>query len=475
MYKCEQCGTEFESKFCPNCGAPAPLEQPAPSAEPAVAAAPAPAAPAAAPAAPAPVQVSEEARKITLAEKTKAWVARKGMLAGYTIGFFPAYGIFAVLIGTILGFTPKMAEWNPGKLGKEKKNVLACTIAAAVLAVVMLIGGILLHLLALPALEGAEGVDYEFMSILFPVLVWFGFAAELGAVLLGALTLPLGNELVQGYYGRLDPIFEVDPPVVTVQELLRTLAIAEHNRTYKKSQDKVRFGALGLILLYVVIIAIAVPVSLYATPYTDHLTLENVKKIRLGTDKTSVEIVLGEPHVSPGDDGPSKYSWEYVGGEYLKLEDKAADIMEKQEKALLDGDFEKVLSLEEDANELAEKARNLSYKRVVIEFDSDERVRSVLFNVSYRQSSDASATKSFYESEVSYSRSSCASMEEFNTIGATVSYSDGSYYTGYIPTSDYTLNGTVCSVKWTPPYVSYGSYLTATVSISGDWLAPAEE
>ncbi len=26
MHKCENCGTEFESKFCPNCGAPAPLE-----------------------------------------------------------------------------------------------------------------------------------------------------------------------------------------------------------------------------------------------------------------------------------------------------------------------------------------------------------------------------------------------------------------------------------------------------------------
>ncbi len=469
MHKCENCGTEFDSKFCPNCGAPAPMQSPAPSPvyDPEPAAEP-------------------DAANVALAKKTENWISRRKAITGYLFGGIPFYGIIGIIVGIVRGFqSPSLSDWNPARLGQERKKLCTRTIIGCFLAALLLVGGILFHVLALPILTAPKPYDVYALygetnpttwiwGILVPVIIWLAFASEFAAALLGLFTLPLGEKLETGYYGKSDPIYEADIPVISIQETARSLALAKHNHTQQITHDWVRIAALGVFLLYIVILVIAIPVTLLGGS-RDRLTLENAMKIELGADKKTVERIFGEPYVSPTahDQEPDKFTWEYMSDDYIELEEKAADLMEEQEKALLDGKLDKMVSLEEDIAEIKEQAKKLIYKRLTIEFDNDEKVSSLLLDVRYNDEIGLSAKKSFSSSSVKISRTDCSSMEEFNTVAATVTYSDQSYYTGYIYTGNYTLEGNICTVTWYAPYST--SPIQFPLMIVGDWLPAPEE
>ena len=328
----------------------------------------------------------------------------------------------------------------------------------------MLIGGILVHTLAIPALEINNAS--EILFILIPVFVWFGFASELAAVLVGACTIPLGNRLVTDYYGKSDPIYETDTPAVTVQELIRSTAIAEHGHTLKKSVDGVRLGAFGLILLYCVIIAIAIPLSILSDPFR----IDNVKKIALGSDKIAVQSVLGEPYISPGEKKPNDYEWIYVSDGYKNLEKRAYSLAEEEGEALLGGDLEKMLKLEEELQKLEEKAKALVYKSIRVRFDGDGNVASVILDTKTSGNTEEAHAKQI-DGDVQYSATTCSSMDAFKKLYAGVTYSDGSYYTGYITPVSYKLSGDKCTFQWYDPF---GKTFDASITIVGDWL-PAPE
>ena len=490
MHKCEHCGTEFDGNFCPHCGTPAPADvcpncgaklspgsKFCPSCGTQIGApekkslsvkkpdrADIP-----------PENLSPEEKKAAVAKRTRTWVAHKRALKCFMWGLFPGYGFIATIMGIVRVFESDLRGWNPANLEKERKKAFAYTITAFIFAVVYLAVSILSHVLLIPILseEIYEGVDVG--AIMIPLMSWILVADALAAGILGLCSLPLGKTLSVDYFGTEMPAPEA-APLYTAEEIAQSLTAKPEGAVKTKSHDAARFWALGVLVLYLVAAVIAVPTAVYTNPYRiDLVKIGNAEKIALGADKATVKSIFGDPHIPLSVTEPNTYQWEYVDNHYRKFEVSLKEALEKEEKLLEKGDLEALLSLEESILQLKEKEATMTYTRLLINFDGEEKVQSVLFNNSYRKDKDGEETKSMFGntySDIVYSTEQCSSAEEFASITVKVYYDDGSYYYSHLYTDNYKLDGNRCTVKWTPPY---HAAVEAEFTIVGDWLAaPAE-
>ncbi len=464
---CPNCGTAFpaDSQFCPECGTRVTLSS-VPASAPLWNAAPA--------------AIPGETN-IAVAQKTAHLVVRLKMMMCFLFGCIFFYGIVPIIVGIVMGLRKRsLSKWSPSELGGERRKVLGLTIAGAILAAILLAGGIAYHILVIPAMSvrgassGIRVISLIYKSLL-PTLIWFSFLSEIVTVVLGALTIPLCKQLAIGYYGKPDPGYTTDIPLVNLPESVRALEAAERSRTVKKSHDWVRLAAALVMLLYLVAIVIAVPVSIFGGP-KEKLTRENAEKIVLGATKEDVKSIFGEPYLSPLQESQEidQFTWEYVTGDCKDYEKKLASLIEKRDKALADGNEDRYQSVMSEIEELTHDSYYLELRHLVVTFDANEEVSSVFFDDDYSGFYHSSDGKSLYESNIEYSTTVCSSLEEFNNITVALTYHDNSYYIGYLPTDNVTRfdDEDTCIVTWYPPY--YSHYLQVEITLVGDWLPSYE-
>ncbi len=491
---CPECGERYvETATCPNCGAPvvpdakfchecghaysapveppAPQEEPAPIEPPAPQAAPIPYAPPTPQMAPmsaipaqqtapmpyvqpaqhmAPVLASvpkmkgmkkpyseftESERAVFLNSKVKRWRIHKTISFWSLWSIFPYTGSFLnPLIYLFTSWGRKTVDWNPGNLGKERKQMLGYTIANGILALAVFITLCVVS----PILLGISELPDFAAPLIISLIGMIALMHIIGAVI-GGTALPLGQELTILFYGRPDPIFEVDPPIITMPEVNRAMAVAVRTgegASAKPAPDFYHIGAIGLSILYLIIAAIIV----LTIAFGNKLTLENAQRIRFGESSyerwghENVRDLFGDPYVEPGET-LNDYRWEYFDGSYISLMDDYKALEEKAAEALMNGDFDKIESLEKDAEKIEAELSELEFTYLLVQFEEDETygdfyVSSVLLDTSHHAMNVNVSGKSYLEAK--FSKTTLYRLSDLETLELEVSYNDGSYWHVYV-------------------------------------------
>ncbi len=216
-------------------------------------------------------------------------------------------------------------------------------------------------------------------------------------------------------------------------------------------------AAIAVVLVVAIVPAVVITSNIFR--------IGKVDKINIGDSSDRVMEVLGEPYVKDGN------FYEYYDKEYVKLSEQ---IKEASGIGLLaarrkDDDFD--IDLDEDIDiddgdsgadkldKLRDKLHNLTYKYIRIEFSSDNKVTSVLFDAN-RCDADNSNTKKIKSYDITPE-----SIQRYvkTDITYTVKYEDKSLSKG-IAQRDvmqlFVING--YSIKWKD---IYGNQLTKSVPI----------
>lgn len=453
---CSHCGKQFDGNFCPACGAPAvcpscgaPVGQDATFcakcgavlSAPTENAAPMPADKAPKPAEPAPQGAGQpnqsgEPKNAAIAARITRWNTRRTITASILCSVFfpPIIILIMVCAGALSG--PQNENWAPTKLGRERRAVLGTTIANAVLFAASLAGSIVFAVLGKYALAVASGTFiFGIQSsdpIIFPILAaYLFFVVFLYAIgaLLGINALSICKQLTQDFFGKPDPIYEADTPLITVQEVNKDAALAKRGliASPRIPKDYAHISAVVLSFLYIAIAAL----SIWLVGLNDKFTISKVEKIALGNTKDQVESVLGAPYAAPGSqqsDARSSSVWEYYSDSYVSLQNREFDLIQQAAEAFLKGDLDKIDSLNKESEKLEEQAASLVYQYIRVDFNSDDKVVSVLLDTK-RQSGEHSKNGTGVENHT-LSRTTFADPTQLNDLTAKVEYADGSYYRG---------------------------------------------
>lgn len=370
--------------------------------------------------------------KIRLAGKVKSWVARKSIMMIFMMAFFPYTGFFVLpLIMLLATFGAKIDNWEPKNLGKERRSIAGLTIASGVFSVLVLVGAIIFHILAVPALDCA-GADY-WLAPFLATIIWLIEAIYVCGIFLGIHTLSLGKKLTVEFYGRPDPIFATDIPSVTTIDLIETTALVKRGDIVAKKppHDRGHIMSLIFVILAVVLAAIILPLSLSNYKFL----VKNVRPIELGDSRESVRHILGDPFFDP-DEGLNDLRWEYYSSNYTQIINKINSLENQAEQAFLKGDLEKSFRIAEQQEKLEKRLKEIVYRTIVVTFDTNGRVTSVYLN-----SNSITARPSPYNAKIDLSKKRIESAEELEALSARVTYDDGSYTNSKIRIQRYEKTG----------------------------------
>ena len=197
-------------------------------------------------------------------------------------------------------------------------------------------------------------------------------------------------------------------------------------------------------IIVAVVIVVIVAVIVYVVIMGNKFRLGVVEKIELGDSKAEVINILGEPYKY----NSSSSLFEYYSDNYLKLleENDSFDPDDLQDW----GDLEDAFN---DALELEQKLQTEEYKYIAVNFDSDERVTSVLFDASRTEQ-----TKSDKKTVKNYKiLNDILLNSESYDIEYTVYYTDGSYYLSS-SSAKISVNEDTLSLNWSDIYGNEFTY-----------------
>lgn len=110
-----------------------------------------------------------------------------------------------------------------------------------------------------------------------------------------------------------------------------------------------------------------------------------VNQIHNGMTKDEVVKILGETEFA------SDYSWNYYSSNFVKLMREAEDLSKQMANAQ---DFEQVLKIQQQIDELQKKMQNSTYKYITVTFDIEGKVTDVKYDFNYNPIKNAETQSS---------------------------------------------------------------------------------
>lgn len=377
----------------------------------------------------------------------KAVVRRKTAISTF---FVSVCVPIAGLIGMFAALVQKIWEWKPENVMKDRKWLIGFAIPCALFCV----GYIVLMALTL---NGTIFSSYDslLMSTLIPAFFGISAIQTFAGALLALVTLPAVTRLQTAFYGKKNPSPLLDQPILTMQELYLT---EEHR---KNSEIKIKKTGIDRFLVSVVCLItcaiIVIGSCIAGIVLGNKFQASKVAKIELGDTKSEVESVLGKA------DEEKNSVWTYYSNNYMKLAKEAENYNNEMGKAILSGDVETIAKLEEKAEELKKKIKELTYQYISVSFDHEGKVTAVVFD-NNRNESDSPRKNLEYESGKEKILLSANSIPQNSSlsdlkISVKIYYSDGSLKNVYIPSSAFSevnlgVPGTH-TIKWEDEWCSY--------------------
>ncbi len=405
MYKCTNCGKEFEGNFCPKCGtktekefSPPPDEFLYPAEETATAQASLEK-----PAESAPKRVLPQLdretrmklRTVVKLERAEKWIAvsiplwamflplllfvwgtisasDQATTLGLVVGIVGSIAIIlafvSLLFGLVLLYRKKITfrKKHPVQLQKILgRGRILLIVSAAVSFIVSVIATVIIGLISKDMLVSLE-MDVKYNYIL-PSLF---YALPLGILALCCLfnaaicaiaqntcrTLTKDQNIVRYYTASIDEVAAV----------LNSVPVTKRARR----GQQLCWLSMGLAL--VISLVVVFPVA-----NTNIFRISKLDKLPLGASQYKVAKLLGTV------DYEDNNTWEYYSENFMSLYRRQKAIEEQYIEALWNGELDKIAKLDEQNKKLAKEAEGTSYRRIQILFDAEGAVFRVEMSYEY--------------------------------------------------------------------------------------------
>ena len=185
---------------------------------------------------------------------------------------------------------------------------------------------------------------------------------------------------------------------------------------HKKFTKKQIIAIVIPVVTVAVLIAVIVPSVVWAT---NIFRISKVDKINIGDSQEQVIKILGEPY------NKNEYGYEYYSDNYLKVL-RQLDQLNGNERGLtaFESSDDDVDFGEDKETKLEEQLRKMTYQYIRVEFNSDKKVSSVLFDA---EKCDSKEYKKVVKSYDVQGKTSIQQYDVFN-LSYSVKYDDGSFY-----------------------------------------------
>ena len=245
--------------------------------------------------------------------------------------------------------------------------------------------------------------------------------------------------------------------------------IAKYNeKKGKKKLSKKQTAAIVIpCVIVLALVAIIVPTVMYAN---NIFNVNKVDKINLGDSQKQVVEALGEPYEK------NDYRFEYYSDNYVKIAEQISKLLGNDRSLTLnmlkeddlDFDWDDDINLDEDIGDsfgqlekLYQQLNQITYKYIQIDFDNDKRVREVFFD---NDKNDSRSTEENLKSVKEYNSKGNTTLQQYDTLRLlyTVKYKDGSLYKATAIDQVF-LDISKDSIEWKD---RYGNNFTAKLKIT---------
>lgn len=389
MFKCTNCGKEFEGDLCPECGTKAEKElSPPPDC-------------AAKPDENAPNSILQEPQRSKIAKlrtvvklaQAQKWVGISLPLLGLFIPFFlglwgmisvPSQAIRLVIkiVGSIsialafvsllfvlvllyrknITFGKKQPAWIPYILEDGRSQLICSAVVsfAVSAAVTVVIGMISKTMLASLEMKGNLNFILVSLLLLFPLGLFalcLLFNAAVCAVAQNACRALMGDKEIARYYFASK---------AKLTEVLNSVPVT------KRAKRGQLLCWLSIGFAFVTAFAVVFPVA-----NTNIFRVSKLDKLPLGASQEKVVKLLGTA------DHENNTSWEYYSENYMSVYRRQRSIEEKYTEALLKGDLKKIEELDKQSRKLAEETAGMYYRHITVSFDAEGLVFRVEMSYEY--------------------------------------------------------------------------------------------
>ncbi len=494
MYKCTNCGKEFEGNFCPKCGtkaekefSPPPDGTATPDDTPAAMAPPSdrPSFPAP-PAEVTPTIILQETQKPKIRKlrtvvklvQAQKWISiciplwalfitvffsilspilRTGFSVSFIISSLGIFTIIPAFVLLVIGLVKlyrkqiKFGKKRPVYLQKILEGGRILLIVSAFISfAVSVIATVFLGLLSkslLASLEMNGNLEYILVSLLlvfplglFALCCMFNAAACLFAQK-ECRSLAKDQDIVP-YYAASD---------ATLAAVLNAFPVTKRARR----GQQLCWLSMGLAL--VISLAVVFPVA-----NTNIFRVAKLDKIPLGASQYKVAKILGAA------DYDGNAVWEYYSENYMSVYRRQKSIEEKYAEALLNGDLDRMEELDKQNKKLAEEAAGMAYRHIQILFDAEGLVFRVEMSYEHIPREGESAEWAHKEKVRATVLPASVPYEMLSTIQLSYRYAaeDGDSYVHALltnPTWNKTVEGTgTYSLTWEDTRYEYSGWINIT-------------
>lgn len=235
---------------------------------------------------------------------------------------------------------------------------------------------------------------------------------------------------------------------------------ASAKREHKKLSKKQIIAIVLPIVIVAVLVAILVPT---VTSATNIFKTSKVDKISIGDSQEQVVEVLGEPYEK------NEYRYEYYSDNYVKLADQIDKLLGNGKSLISnmskdddwDFDLDDIDESFSQLEKLYQQINQITYKYIRIDFDGEKKVREVFFD---NDKNDSRNAEENLKSVKEYSSNGNTTIQQYDTLKLAymVKYKDGSLYKA-MAINQVFLDVSKDNIEWKD---RYGNKFTAKLKIT---------